>query len=395
MTLKRLIHLPACALLLIGGAALAGCGSGEAAQQQGPGGGGGRGGPGGGGGGGGRGGNRTPAVETAAVTAGDIAREVTVTGTVQPLRTVAVNAQMSGALLEVLVEEGTPVRAGQTLARVDAREIAAQVRSAEAQYTVAEAAAKRAEQLRERQVITASEYERDRAAHDAARATLDGLRTRLGYSVVRAPVSGVVTTKLVERGHVVGPQSKLFDIAETSTLVVPVQVSELDVVHLSPGDPARVSMDAFPGQTFEGRIRRIFPAADPATRLVPVEVALSGQASRVARPGFLARVSASLGTQSGVLLVPAGAVVQSSGGEPAVFVVKEGKAERRPVETGLISQGQVQVVSGLQPGEAVVTVGTNNVRDGADVRVVAGPGAGAAPRGRPGSEARQQKGAGS
>jgi membrane fusion protein (multidrug efflux system) len=360
--------------------AAAGCGGeSEAAQQQG--GGGGRGGPGGPGG-------RASVVETAPVVVGSIAREVTVSGTVEPIRTVGVNAQMAGALLSVDAEEGTAVRAGQVLARIDAREIAAQVRSAQASYEVAEAALQRAEQLRDRQVITAAEYERDRAARDAARAQLDGLRTRLGYATVRAPVTGVVTAKAVESGDVVGAQTRLFDLADVSTLVVPVRVSELDVVRLSQGDPARVELDALPGQPLEGRIRRVFPSADPATRLVPVEVALGGPQARAARPGFLARVSLALGTSEGVKLVPASAVVGAAGAQ-AVYVAKDGAVERRAVRTGLTSQGQVEILEGVEEGEAVVTVGNNSLRDGAEVRVVKGPGgapagaAGAPSQGRP------------
>lgn len=372
--MSRWTRIPKVGLLLVATTSLAACGEeGQAAQ----GGSGGRGGPGPGG--------RTTVVETAAVSIGDIAREVTVTGTVAPIRTVAVNSQASGALLSVLAEEGVAVRAGQVLARVDAGETAAQLRNAEAQFTVAQAALERAEQLRDRQVITLPEYERDRSAYDAARAQLDALRTRAGYATVRAPVSGVVTIKSVEAGHVVAPQTRLFEIADLSTMVVPVQVSELDVVRLEEGDPARVTLDAYPGQAFPGRIRRIFPAADPATRLVPVEVALGGEAARAVRPGFLARVSLALGTSRGVRLVPAGAVVGAAGSQ-AVYVVRDGVVERRPVQTGLNSQGQVEITEGLEPGEAVVVVGNNQLRDGAEVRVTSGPGGGA-PRGAAGEGA--------
>lgn len=384
-TARRIPLLGLLMAALVTAAAACG-GEGEAAQGAQ------RGGPGGPGGRGGRGG-RTPAVETAPVTTGSISRDVTVSGTVEPIRTLTVNSQMSGALLSVHAEEGSGVRAGQVLARVDAREIAAQVRSAQAAFQVAQGALQRAEQLRDKQVITLAEYERDRAAYDAARAQLDQLRTRLGYATVRAPASGVVTAKAVEAGDVVGPQTRLFDIADVSTLVVPVRVSEMDVVRLSRGDPARVELDAYPGRVLSGRIRRIFPSADPATRLVPVEVALEGAEARTVRPGFLARISLALGKSDGVMLVPQSALVQSAG-ETSVFVVRDGKAERRAVETGLTSRGQVQIVSGVQAGEAVVTIGTNMVRDGADVRVVAGPGGGAPRRGGSGAE-RAGRGGGS
>jgi membrane fusion protein, multidrug efflux system len=372
-TMKFFSRAARAALVMACTASVAACGNeGEAAQagRAGgpPGGGGGPGGPGGGG-------MRMPVVETAAVGLGSIAREVVVPGTVQPIRTLAVNAQASGALLAVNVEEGSRVSAGQVLARVDAREVEAQVRSAEAQYRVTRAARDRAEQLRDRQVITVAEYERDRAAYDAARSQLDQLRTRLGYAVIRAPAAGVVTAKHVETGDIVSPQARLFEIADVSTLVVPVRVSELDVVHLAAGDEARITLDAYPDRPLTGRIRRIFPAADPGTRLVPVEVALTGGSADVARPGFLARVSLALGTRDGVRLVPGGAVVGAAGAQ-AVYVVTDGTVERRPVQTGLTSQGQVEIVSGVEEGEPVVVVGNHNLRDGATVRVVGGPGGG-------------------
>ena len=343
-------------------------GESDAAQPKG-GAGGGRGGPGGGRGAGGG----PPAVETTAVETGSIAREIEVSGTVEPLRSVGVNAQSAGALVAVNAEEGDYVQRGAVMVRLDARELEAQVASARANWEVARDAFARAQQLRDRQVITQAEYDAARAAEASARASLDQLRTRIGYMVVRAPASGVVTEKLVEVGAVVGAQTKLFTIAEVSTLVTRVGVSELDVGSLRDGQGARVMLDAYPGQRFEGRIRRIFPSADPATRLVPVEVALTGEAASAARPGFLARVAFALGAREDVLLVPASAVVGQAGAQQ-VFVVVDGKAERRDVETGLSSEGRVEIVSGLRAGEAVVTTGSNNVRNNADVRVVSGPG---------------------
>ena len=355
---------------------LAACGGeGEAAQTGGAGGGGGRGGP-GGGPGGGRGG--PPAVETAAVQRGTISRDLAVSGTVEPLRTIGVNSQVGGAVLSVNVQEGDAVSQGQVLARLDGRELATQVRSAQASYEVARSAYQRARQLREGQVITEAEYERDRAAAEAGRATLEGLRTRQGYTVIRAPSSGVVTAKQVEAGDIIGAQAPLFTLADLSTPVVRVGVSERDVVSLSQGASVQVTLDALPGRTFTGRIRRVFPAADPQTRLVPVEVALQGEAARLARPGFLARITFALGAQEGVLLAPASALVGDAEGQ-SVFVLNDTTVERRPVETGLISQGRVQIVSGLQEGEIIVITGNNRLREGAAVRVTAGPGASSAP----------------
>src|SRR5690606_22687558 len=125
---------------------LAACGNGDASPRGGP------------------GGPRVAAVETGPVVRGTIRREVTVSGVLEPIRSVGVNAQIGGALLTVNVEEGSEVQPGMVLARLDDREIAAQVASAEANFRVAEANFQRAERLRERQVITSAEYDRDRAA---------------------------------------------------------------------------------------------------------------------------------------------------------------------------------------------------------------------------------------
>ncbi len=309
----------------------------------------------------------TPVAVTA-VEHGSIARAVSVSGVVEPIRSVGVNSQVSGLLLAVQVEEGDLVRRGQPIARIDERELRAQLDAAEAQLEVARSAYERAEQLRDRRVITLPEYERDRAAYAAAEATVDQLRTRIGYATVNAPVTGVVTEKLVETGDVVANQTRLFEIADVSTMVVRVGVSELDVVELSIGDPVDVGLDAYPGNALSGQIRRVFPAADPATRLVPVEVALDEASARLARPGFLARVTFSLNAREDVLLLPANALVGGQGSQ-SVFVVEDERAIRRTVETGLTSQGRVEIVSGLDGSEVVVTAGNNMLRDGAAVRV--------------------------
>jgi membrane fusion protein, multidrug efflux system len=319
---------------------------------------------------GGRGGGaRVAVVEVQPVSRGSIARQVTVVGVVEPVRVVGVNSQLSGAVTLVRVQEGDVVRRGAVLARMDSREITAQLAAAQAQFEVTKAAYERAEQLRERRVITLPEYERERTAYAAAMAQVEQLRTRLGYATVTAPVDGVITEKRVESGDVVGNQARLFTVAEVSELVVRVGVSELDVVELSPGDRAAISLDAFPGRELQGRIRRIFPAGDPTTRLVPVEVVFDAASARTARPGFLARVTFDLATSENVLLLPVAAVLGAQGAQSVFLVNEEGAAVRRTVTTGLTSQGRIEIVGGLEEGEEVVVIGNSNLREGMTVRV--------------------------
>jgi RND family efflux transporter MFP subunit len=182
-------------------------------------------------------------------------------------------------------------------------------------------------------------------------------------------VSGVVTAKYVEHGSAVSTNQTLFEVADDSLLVVRVRVSELDVVHLKPGNAVTLQLDAYPEAQISGRIRRIFPSADAASRLVPVEVALGRTPAGVdARPGFLARVEFALDRKESALAVPAAAVGVSDN-RPFVYVVDADTLVRRPVETGVTAAGWIEVKGGLDVGELVVSSGHVNLRSGALVRV--------------------------
>jgi membrane fusion protein (multidrug efflux system) len=311
-------------------------------------------------------------VEIAVAELKTAARSVNVAGTVEPIRTIGINSQMAGALLRVSVQEGDAVRPGQVLAIIDSRELQAQLTSADASLEVARRAAERAKQLHDQQIITSAEYERDEAAYRAALATRDQLRTRLGYATIRSPLAGVVLEKSVEAGDIVSGQTRLFTVADISTMVVRVPISELDVAGVDVGDQTDVTLDALPGRALRGTIRRIFPAADTLTRLVPVEVALSGAAARDVRSGFLARVLFRLDPREGVLMVPAGALVENARGS-AVYVVSASLASLRQVQRGGTFQGNVEITGGLAAGDTVVVAGSATLRDGAAVRIVNPP----------------------
>ncbi len=299
-------------------------------------------------------------------------RSVSATGTVEPLRSVAINSQLSGSVLAVNVEEGDRVRVGTVLARIDVRELAAQLASAQASLEVARRTAERSKQMRDQEIITVVEFERDEAAHIAARAVHDQLQTRVAQATARSPITGTVLERRVDQGDIVANQTRMFTIGDISQLVVRVPISELDVTALGENDAVNVRLDALPGRTITGRVRRIFPAADSTTRLVPVEIALTGAEAREVRPGFLARVELRLQPRYGVLVVPATALLEQSGGT-AVFTVENGRAVRRSVRRGEFYGDRVEVLSGLAAGDTVVTTGAATLRDGAALRFVSAP----------------------
>ena len=326
----------------------------------------------------------------------DLARAVTVTGPIEPVRMIGVNSLMAGTVLRVHAQESDRVRAEQLLAELDAREPRAQFERARAVLANAEATFQRNEQLHESQIITDAEFEQSRSAYEVAKSDAAVWRTRLELTRIAAPSAGVVTVKHVEAGSAVSPNQRMFDIADVSLLVVRVRVSELDVVQLRAGAPVEVTLDAYPDARIEGRIRRVFPSADQQSRLVPVEVALGTIPPEVVvRPGFLARVRFALDRRSGALAVPAPAVGMGSGGGSGapgggsgsstfVYVVEGDSVIRRPVELGVTADGWVEITSGLRETEMVVTSGHTNLRPGTRVRVTNATGPVLPPEQRPG-----------
>lgn len=372
MRLLRHTSLAARAAAFFTIAALAACGTDTAssATPANSGGGGPGGGPGGmGGGNRGPGGNQPSAVEITTVERVRMSRTSMVAGQLAPLRVVGVTSQVGGALLRVPVEEGSRVSRGDILAELDSRELDAQLRAAQANLTLARTTAERSEQLRQNGVVTAAEYERDQATLVSAEATVAQLETRVGFTKIRAPIDGVVTQRFVQAGDIVGGQTRMFTVADVATLVTQLPVSELEVPRLKEGSSVEVQVDALGGRAVPGSIRRIFPAADSVSRLVPVEIAISSAERWQLKPGYSVRVTLQLDERDNALVIPTRAVVGAAGSQ-SVYVIRDGRAERRRVRVGLDVDGRMEVFEGLAAGDTIITTGNALLRDGAQVRIV-------------------------
>lgn len=290
---------------------------------------------------------------------------LTAVGTVEPENRVILAAQDGGVVTTLAVREGDVVRTGDLVARLDDRELRAQLAEAEARLVEAQAAQRRAVALDREGLIAPADREAAQASFEVARARAEALRTRLSFTQVTAPVAGVVTVRHVELGDTVAARAPLVELASGRS-VLRVPVSELDVVHLAVGHRARVRVDALPDVPVAARIGRIFPAADAATRQVTVELVLEDPPARL-RPGFLARAELVVSRVPDALMVPEAAVL--SGSEVTTFVwVLEGELARvRPVEVGLRQGGEARVLNGLSRGERVVVEGSANLREGSRV----------------------------
>lgn len=308
-------------------------------------------------------------VETLRVRPEPARRVTTAVGTLEPVARVLVAAQEEGVVTAVAVREGDRVRAGQVVVELDDRQVRAELTQAEASVEEARARWRRVETLRAEGVMAEQDVDAARAADRIAEARLEALRTRLSFTRIQAPVSGVVTARHVEVGDLASPRAALLELAAGDGLLLRVPVSELEVVRLAEGDVADVTVDALPELRLQGRIARIYPAADSASRQVTVELAISGAPPTV-RLGFLARAHLVLETIPAGLLVPEDAVLRGAEAASFVWLVREGVATMRPVEVDLRIDGRALIADGLAPGDEVVVRGMAKLRDGAPVAVV-------------------------
>ena len=304
------------------------------------------------------------------ITARDLYRQLSVSGTVEARLTVRVPTRSAGLVERVDVEEGEPVVPGQVLATLDLAEARAELVRARAEESASRLEYRRATELRDRGAISAAQLDTARVALEVAESERALWETRVGFGTVSAPMAGVVSARHVEPGEAVAAQSTLFELASLDDLVVRVGVSELDVVHLRPGHELPVSIDALPGLELLGTVRRIFPVAESASRQTTVEIALPADAAALGvRPGFLARVRARIDSRPGIYVVPVASVGVDDGGH-YVLVIDDGALVRRGIAIGVTRAEWVEVADGLEAGERVLATNPIEMRPGQPVRIV-------------------------
>jgi multidrug efflux pump subunit AcrA (membrane-fusion protein) len=184
---------------------------------------------------------------------------------------------------------------------------------------------------------------------------------------IRSPISGFIVQKHTEVGQWVEKGGKVADLIDIGKVLVRIGVNEREIKNIRIGDEAILTLDAYPGEKFQGKVQYIIPQADVTSRNFPVQIAVENTPDSKIKSGMFARATIKYGSQSMALLVPKDAVVRQ-GEKELVFTVKETDAQGVPVVTGRIFDGFVEVLQGgLTPGQEVVVVGNERLRDGAKV----------------------------
>jgi HlyD family secretion protein len=271
----------------------------------------------------------------------------------------------------------------------------ATIRQRDADLKLAQTNAERSRSLYERQLLpkqtlddNEARYQSAVAALDLARAQaaqskarLEELRINLGNTIIASPVNGYVSKRTVDPGAFVSQNVPVVDVVDISTVRLVANVVEKDLKELQTGNSTRVEVDAFPGEVFMGRIARVSPVLDPATRTAQIEIEIPNAGARL-KPGMYARVSVTTSTKKQALVVPATAVADL-GGRRGVFTPLNESAVFRALDLGTEQGNLVEVLGGLNEGDTVITTGSSALRDG-DRIVLPG---GASGRGRRGGGA--------
>jgi membrane fusion protein (multidrug efflux system) len=312
---------------------------------------------------------RAHLVELAVAEPGRLSYTADRAGSLRAVREVRIVNQEEGRLTEVRQREGDRVRAGEVLVRYDDRILRAELDKAIATLSQSETDHARSRQLKEKGFVSEDAVSRAATALEIARAQVRLLRVRVQHMTIAAPFDGVVARRLVEPGNVTPQHTHLLTVIDPSQLVTDVNVSELVMPYLDVGDKAEVRIDALGEKLHPGKIVRIHPSIDPATRTGRIEVVLN-PVPRGARPGQFCRVMLSTGSRE-QLVVPLAALQRDLEGD-FVFVYRpaDGTVQRAGVASGLRLADRVEIREGLERGAQVVVKGFLDLAPGQRVKPV-------------------------
>jgi membrane fusion protein (multidrug efflux system) len=319
---------------------------------------------GGGEGGDGGGGFALP-VEVAAVRQDTVIDAITATGEVEAIQSAELRSEVDGRVVEILMREGAEVSTGDGLFRIDDQELRAQVARAEAERDLAEQALTRTKQLLAQDAAATSDLEQAEARARSTRADLDLLRLRLSRTTVRAPFTGVVGQRYVSIGDYVTSSDRLVVIQTVDPQRVAFAVPERYAGMVRRGQRVMFRVAALPGEEFTGSVDFVSPAVQLPGRTLMVKAVVPNGRRRL-QAGMFSEARLETAVRPKALVIPEEAVVTLQG-SVFVWVVEGERVTRRPVTLGVRVPGQVEIPSGLAPGEQVVVGGLEMLQDSAKV----------------------------
>ena len=304
------------------------------------------------------------------VTQGQALSVLSVTGYVEAETRADLSPKITSRITELRVTEGSQVKKGDIIARLDHTDLDAQLHETQAAWENAAADLKRKQTLFEEKLAPRSDLDAAVAQESVTRARVGYVKALLDYTVLEAPFDGVVVAKRAHVGEAVSPFGSpgqgsanggaIVTLVDFSTLYVGADVNEANLSRLAPRQPGEVILDAYPDHVYHGFLRQVIPSADRQRGTVKVKVSILDPDERIlpdlsARVNFTSEPTAGKETRTSVQ-VPESSLITRDG-KTGVYLIQDGQARFRAVTAGRTSGGVVEILSGLSGGEALVADG--------------------------------------
>ncbi|MDJ0710346.1 MAG: efflux RND transporter periplasmic adaptor subunit [Woeseiaceae bacterium] len=307
-------------------------------------------------------------VETSNPVRGDVYAVYSGTAPIEAFAEADVIAKVEGEIREVLVEEGDDVKEGQVLARLDGDRLRLELNESRARLRKMERDFERNEDLRDKGLLSEGDFEKLKYDLEALRASYNLASLELDYTQIRAPIDGVISERYIKRGNTISVGNPLYRVTSFDPLVAYLHVPEREYRQIAAGQPVAIDIDALADQRIFAAVTRVSPVVDPATGTFKITIEIRDDARRI-KPGMFGRMSIVYDQHVNVLQVPRSAIIEELGSE-SVFVVEDGKAVRRDVETGYSENGMIEITEGLTDDDSVITVGQVGLKPDATVTVI-------------------------
>ena len=301
---------------------------------------------------------------------------LTVIGTAAAIQGITVSADLPGTIDKIHFESGQWVQKGDILVELDTRQERAQLANIEAQRDLARINFNRAQELVKAGVISHSEYDNASAQQKATEAQVGDVQAAIARKTIRAPFSGLVGIRQVSLGQYLAAGQAIVALQSVDPIYVNLGVPQQDTSVMTPGHVVRVTNGELPGMAFSGRITALDSVVNEQTRNIQVQVTLANKENKL-RPGMFVQVELPVGQPRQVVPLPASAINYAPYGD-SVFIVTEMKDAKGNTYRGVRQQvvkvegsrgDQVAVISGINPGDEVVSSGVFRLRNGASVQV--------------------------
>jgi membrane fusion protein (multidrug efflux system) len=316
---------------------------------------------------GGAGSTGSIAIEATRVRSVRMSQGLTAVGSLRSDESVTVRPEVSGRISEFGFREGQRVDKGATLIRFDTSVQRAELEQAEANLGLSKSRLERSRDLFTKGFISAQARDEAESNFKVAQATYDLSQARLTKLEIKAPFSGIVGLRMVSIGDYVKDGQDIVNLEGIDPLKVDFRIPEIYLKQVAVGQSMQIALDAFPNQTFQGKVFAINPLVDTNGRSIVIRAVVKNAEARL-RPGMFARVRLLFSEARDSVAVPEQSLIPV-GDEHYLFKVVDGRAQRFKVEIGQRREGQVEILQGLVAGEVVVTAGQLKLRDGSQVSV--------------------------